>query len=107
MISDAPHYAVIFTSKRSEKEEKTYVEAAKRMVELARHQKGFIGVENVQDERGFGIMVSYWESLEAIHEWNKLAAHNEAQKEGKDTWYDHFSVRICRIEKMYDFQKEA
>lgn len=107
MTIEAPHYAVIFTSKRTEEDKEKYIEAAKRMVELARNQKGFIGVENVQDERGFGIMVSYWESLEAIQAWNKLGAHNQVQKEGKDSWYNNFSVRICRVEKMYDFQKEA
>ncbi|WEG14655.1 antibiotic biosynthesis monooxygenase [Pullulanibacillus sp. KACC 23026] len=100
-------YAVIFTSKRSETEEEKYTEAAKQMVELVRNQKGFIAIENVQDARGFGIMVSYWESLEAIHEWNRLRAHHLVQKKGRDTWYDYFTVHICKIEKMYDFQKEA
>lgn len=57
----APYYAVIFTSLRTDGDH-GYEQAATRMVELAREQPGFLGVESARGEDGLGITVSYWAS---------------------------------------------
>lgn len=94
---EPPYYAVIFTSLRAEGD-LGYAETARRMVELAREQPGFLGIESVRD--GLGITVSYWESLEAIRAWKEHAEHRAAQKHGRD-WYASFRVRVCRVEREY------
>jgi len=60
-----PYYAVIFTSQRTEGD-RGYGRMADRMIELARAQPGFLGVESVRGADGLGITVSYWASKEAI-----------------------------------------
>ena len=94
-----PYYAVIFTSLRTEGDQ-GYAETARRMVELAREQPGFLGIESVRD--GLGITVSYWQSLEAIQSWKAHAEHRLAQKRGRD-WYASFRVRVCKVEREYGF----
>lgn len=94
-----PYYAVIFTSIRTEGDN-GYAETAKRMLELARQQQGFLGFETVRQE--LGISVSYWESLEAIRAWKEHMEHRQAQERAKD-WYRTFRVRVCRVEKEYGF----
>lgn len=96
---EPPYYAVIFTSLRTEGDQ-GYAETARRMVELAREQPGFLGIESVRD--GLGITVSYWESLEAIRAWKENAEHRLAQARGRD-WYASFRVRVCRVEREYGF----
>jgi heme-degrading monooxygenase HmoA len=75
---------------------------ADAMVALAARQPGFLGIESAREE--LGITVSYWESLEAIAEWKQNSAHLVAQQRGRDLWYQGFKVRICRVERDYDFQ---
>lgn len=94
------YYAVIFTSTRTEVEE-GYTEMAMRMVELAKQQAGFIGVESARNE--IGITVSYWESLEAIKAWKENTEHLFAQEKGKTTWYKNYKVRIAKVEQEYEF----
>lgn len=94
-----PYYAVIFSSIRIDGDN-GYVEAAKRMLELASNQPGFLGFETARQE--VGISVSYWSSPEAIKSWKENAEHLEAQKKAK-VWYSSFHVRICRVEKEYGF----
>ena len=94
------YYAVIFTSTRTEVEA-GYAEMAIKMVELAKGQPGFIGVESARNE--IGITVSYWESLEAIKNWKTNMEHLEAQEKGKTTWYKNYKVRIAREEREYEF----
>ncbi len=93
-------FAVIFTSQQGA-ETSGYEETSERMVELAQTQPGFVGIESVRDESGFGITVSYWESEDAIRAWKRNAEHQDAQKRGREEWYANFNLRICRVERTY------
>lgn len=95
-----PYYAVIFTSiKNAENTE--YETISEKMVELVQKQPGFLGFESAKEE--IGITVSYWESIEAIQLWNNNLAHQEAQKLGKEKFYQSFKVRISKVERDYSF----
>jgi heme-degrading monooxygenase HmoA len=97
-----PYYAVIFTSLRTAGD-KGYGKMAEAMESLAATQPGFLGIESARD--GLGITVSYWASLEAIAAWKANATHLVAQQRGRDTWYEEFKVRICRVERDYAFAR--
>ena len=97
-----PYYSVIFTSLRTEGDN-GYAQMADEMEELARQQPGFIGIESVRD--GLGITVSYWESLEAIANWKSNMDHRVAQRNGIKKWYAWYKVRVCRVEREYEFNK--
>jgi len=103
MISQTPtppYYAVIFTSVRT-KGDNGYAEMADRMVELARQQDGFLGVESARNE--IGITVSYWRDLESIQRWKEHAEHSIAREKGRNEWYQTFKVRIAKVELDYGF----
>ncbi|WP_372974837.1 antibiotic biosynthesis monooxygenase [Muriicola sp.] len=102
MKSFTPYYAVIFTTLRTEGDG-GYTEMAGRMEALARVQPGFLGFETARDE--VGISVSYWESLEDIARWKENARHLEAQRMGREKWYEHYTLRICKVEREYSFDK--
>jgi heme-degrading monooxygenase HmoA len=105
MISNTPpppYYAVIFTSLRTEAEE-GYANMARRMVELASQQPGFLGIESAREE--IGITVSYWDSLEAIKHWKTHAEHQLAQEKGREVWYSAYKTRICKVERDYGFER--
>lgn len=98
-----PYYAVIFTSIRSEVDE-GYADMAQRMVELAAQQPGFLGVESARDD-ALGITVSYWASLEAIDAWRRHAEHRVAQEKGRARWYDHYALRVAKVERARAFDR--
>ena len=103
MISQTPtppYYAVIFTSIRTEGDN-GYAEMADRMVELARQQEGFLGVESARNE--VGITVSYWRDLESIRRWKENSEHSFAREKGRKEWYQSFKVRIAKVESDYGF----
>ena len=95
----APYYAVIFTSVRTEGDN-GYDDMSVEMERLAAGQEGFLGVESARNE--LGITVSYCESLEAIKNWKANTRHLVAQKQGRDAWYAHYKVRICKVERDYE-----
>lgn len=95
-----PYYAVIFTSLRSETEA-DYAATAERMLELARDQPGFLGVESARGADGLGITVSYWSSEADIRAWRMQAEHREAQRRGREEWYHAFRTRVAHVERDY------
>ncbi|MDB5972665.1 MAG: hypothetical protein JWQ90_5115 [Hydrocarboniphaga sp.] len=95
-----PYYAVIFTSTRTDGDS-GYAGMAQRMAELAAQQPGYLGVESTRGAEGLGITVSYWRDLDAISAWKAVAEHRIAQETGKRRWYEHFEVRIARVERAY------
>ena len=96
------YYAVIFTSKQSENT-LGYAEMSQKMEDLAKEQKGFLGIESARD--GIGITVSYWETLESIKNWKAHTEHLIAQRTGREQWYDWYHVKICKVEREYEFKR--
>ncbi|KPX23619.1 CTP synthase [Pseudomonas amygdali pv. dendropanacis] len=98
-----PYFAVVFTSLRTSEEGQAYADAAQRMVELARQQPGFLGVESARGEHGLGITVSYWSDETAILAWKQQADHAQVREQGRARWYQAFNTRICKVERDYSF----
>lgn len=92
---DPPYYAVIFTS-TLKANAIGYEAMAKSMVELAKKQPGFLGVDSVRN--GLGITVSYWKTLADIENWRRHPQHQEAIRKGKTLWYAEYAIKICRVE---------
>ena len=102
-LPQPPYYAVIFSSLRSAVDDAGYERMAGRMVELAQQQPGFLGLESVRGADGQGITVSYWSSEAAIRSWREHAEHQLAQQQGRERWYSHFTLRVCRVERAWEF----
>lgn len=98
-----PYYAVIFTSERTETDE-DYSDTAELMIEMAKEQPGFLGVESAREE--IGITVSYWKDLESIKKWKQVMEHKAAQEKGRSTWYKKYTVRIALVERAYSFTNQ-
>ena len=103
--NEAPAYAVIFTSVRTEGDDTGYAEMAERMMTLAQSQPGFCAVESAREENGAGITVSYWRDMESIRNWKQNAQHLVAQQLGREKWYQSFRLEICEIVRAYDFER--
>jgi heme-degrading monooxygenase HmoA len=97
-----PYYAVIFTSLRTEGDA-GYGAMAGRMEALARQQPGYLGIDSARSE--VGITVSYWRDLASIRAWKQDWEHLQAQRSGRDQWYETYTVRICRVEHEYHFTR--
>lgn len=95
-----PYYAVIFTNKKTDSIE-GYNEMAEAMESLAQKQPGYLGFESARNE--LGIAISYWETLNGIKNWKANLDHLEAQMSGKNNWYSWYKVRICKVEREYEF----
>lgn len=87
---------VIFVSQRAE-EDPDYGRMAERMLELAREQPGFLGVESVRGADGLGITLSYWQDQASAAAWGAHPEHRQAQRLGRERWYHWHVTRIAQV----------
>jgi heme-degrading monooxygenase HmoA len=95
-----PYYAVIFSSRRRDGDH-GYAGTAQRMAQLVALQPGFLGSESSRGADGFGITVAYFDSEAAIAAWRDNPEHAAARERGRNEWYEHFELRIARVERAY------
>jgi heme-degrading monooxygenase HmoA len=100
-LPEPPYYAVVFSSLRNADDEAGYAAAARRMLELAAQQPGFLGAESARGTDGFGITVSYWASERDISAWKHQAEHAATRAHGRRHWYEHFELRVAKVERAY------
>jgi heme-degrading monooxygenase HmoA len=97
---EPPYYAVIFPSLRTP-DDQGYEAAAQRMGELAKTMPGYLGIESARSADGFGITVSYWRDEASIAQWKRQMDHAKAQERGKREWYQHYELRVAKVERAY------
>ena len=95
-----PYFAVIFTSTQKDTIE-GYAEMSEKMAALTKQQPGYLGMDSARNE--VGITVSYWESLKAIKQWKQQTDHLAAQLKGRQYWYSWYNVKVCKVEREYEF----
>lgn len=98
-----PYVAVIFSNERNEGDDAAYAQTADDMVSLAAKQEGYLGIESVRGEDGFGVTISYWRDEDAIVKWKKNADHITAQKAGQKSWYRAYKTRVSTVTRDYGF----
>ena len=99
-----PYYLAIFTSKRS-KDQEGYEEMDKETYRLVEIQPGYLGAENYSNQEGFHVAIIKFKTAEDIRRWKSHPRHQEAQAMGRHRWYEYYNVKVCKVEREYEFNK--
>lgn len=95
-----PYYVVAFSSLRTEGDN-GYGAMADAMGKLALEQPGCLGYESARSPDGFGITNAYFKDEASILAWKGNLKHLAAQNMGKSRWYEHYALRVARVERAY------
>ena len=98
------YFAVIFTSTLVDQNDPVYHKFSTQMQGEIQITPGFLGMETYREATGKGVTISYWESKKAIQQWKENAKHLLAQQYGKSHAYFSFELKICRVERAYEFK---
>ena len=96
-----PYYAVVFTSINARVDHTEHVEMYQRLVERAATYDGYLGIEGARNADGTGVAAVYWKDLASIEAWAKDPEHQVAKRKGREIWYSHYMIRICKVERAY------
>ena len=106
MKSFEPYYVAIFTSTRSGIDEEGYEKMNIETFDLVEKQAGFLGAESFSNEEGKHVTLVKFETESDMINWKNHTFHLEAQRLGKEKWYDFYNVKVCKVEREYEFHKK-
>jgi heme-degrading monooxygenase HmoA len=95
--------AVIFEVTPKEDGKSIYFEIAQVLKKSLEKVDGFISIERFQsllNPETF-LSLSFWESERAIKQWREHFEHQVAQKEGKETLFLHYRIRVANVVRDY------
>ena len=101
---EPPYFAVIFSAEHTGEHAGEYAAVAELMFRLATQQLGYLGVERAGGD-GLNITVSYWRDEASIHAWREHLEHTVAQERGRTDWYENYTLRVARVERVSTFTR--
>ena len=99
---EPPYTAVIFTSVRTDGDH-GYGAMSEAMGALAAQQPGYLGLESARE--GIGITVAYFRDEASARAWKTVAEHREAQRLGREQWYEGYRLRIATVTREYGWER--
>ena len=57
--------------------------------------------------RDISVTVVEFESEEGMRAWRMHPEHRAAQKKGRESYYETYSVQVCEVKRVAKFQRES
>ena len=97
----------IFRSRIRPEAMSDYTACTAAMRELATKMPGFISVKAYYAEDGEKVAVHQWESAEHLRAWMEHPEHLEAQRRGRQEFYEDFTVFILDEPQVKQFARSV
>ncbi len=102
-------YAVIFEVEISEGKKDQYLNIAAKLKKQLVTMPGFISIERFEslvNERKL-LSLSFWEEEKHLLAWKKNLEHMSAQKEGRESIFKDYRIRIAEIKRDYTMETSS
>lgn len=84
-----------------------YVALVDSMVELAKSMPGYISHKVFFAEDGERCTIVEFETEETQRAWRMHPDHREAQRKGRDIYYESYNLQICELKRQSKFDRNA
>ena len=103
-VKDPTEVVVIFTTHlRDGADSEAYRKTSRRMHELVERIPGFISIKAYTGEDGEEIDLVRFANEDSLKAWKEQPEHLEAQRRGREEFYDRYSVQACKVVRDYEF----
>ena len=97
----------LFRSRLRPEAREEYERWAGRMNQLAAAIPGFVSIKTFAADDGERISIIEFESERAHRAWRDNPEHREAQRLGRERFYDEFQIQVCTPVRGYGFSRAA
>lgn len=99
--------AVLFEAEAHPEHQMRYLQLAADLSPLLKDIDGFISIERFQslgDEKKI-LSLSWWRDDAAVQAWKRHRCHQAAQREGRETLFAGYRIRIATLVREYAAQQ--
>lgn len=104
IVYPAGTWFVVFASRRTETDN-GYYETNNELFGYLQTMPGFLGYESARGDNRSGITVAYFDSEESIREFRVYEPHRDAQRRGREEWYETYSIHVGQVSRSYGFPR--
>jgi len=99
--------AVLFEADALPEAQERYLQLASELKPLLSDTPGFISIERFQSLTTPGkiLSLSWWENEESVAGWKQNVMHQAAQKEGKQSIFAFYRIRVASVFRDYSSNK--
>jgi heme-degrading monooxygenase HmoA len=98
---------VVFRSRLRSEHVEEYRLTAERMDRLVARMPGFLSAKTFSAPDGERVTLAEFESEEAVAAWREQPEHREAQRLGRERFYQEFRLQVCQTLRDYSFNRDA
>lgn len=84
-----------------------YQQTFERMLELVQEVPGFRGIEGFAAEDGTELAVAWFDSDQAIAEWQQQPEHLAAQERARREFFTSYDITIADVARQYEWPGDA
>src|SRR5262245_49311906 len=97
---------ILFRSKLTDEAGADYQAMNAEMESLVRQNPGFIDVKSYKSEDGERLTVVWWRDEASLREWREQMRHREAQKTGREKWYEYYKMEVADVVRERAFERK-
>ncbi len=95
---------IVFRSRLAAGHEDEYAATSKRMIELASAMAGFVSFKTFAAADGERVSIVEFESEATAAAWRGHPEHREAQRRGREAFYQSYSIQVCHEVRRYGWE---
>jgi heme-degrading monooxygenase HmoA len=96
---------IIFRSRLAAGHDNEYEATSKRMIELASALPGFVSFKTFAARDCERVSIIEFESEQTAAVWRNHPEHQQAQRRGREAFYDRYSIQVCHEVRGYGFER--
>jgi len=98
---------ILFRSQLTEAAGEDYASMDELMTARAREFPGFVDAKSFKAADGERLTVVWWEDAETLDAWAKDAKHRVAQSQGRERWYEYYTMDVAEVVRVSNFDREG
>jgi heme-degrading monooxygenase HmoA len=98
---------ILFRSKLTPEAGQDYSAMSEEMHRLVRDNPGFVDVKHYTADDGERLTVAWFQDKESLRAWRELPQHREAQRTGRQKWYEYYKMDVATIERTTEFERKT
>ena len=97
----------VFRSRLMPGVQEEYVALVEQIRQLVVKMPGYISHKGFWADDGERVTIVEFESEETQRAWRMHPEHRDAQRKGRETYYESYSVQICEVKRQSKFDRKA
>ena len=96
---------ILFRSRLTSEAGADYKDLDAELSETVKSQDGFVDVKSFSAADGERLTVVWWRDQESLAKWKALPRHAEAQRAGRQKWYEYYKMDVAEIVRVSNFER--